>query len=161
MEAGMRIARTMLVATAAALLAAGASAHEVGVDRDAMQRRFQTMDDMMERTHGMRGPERHRMMREHMDMMDEQMGAMHGMYGGHGDRTMGPGTSGPGTSSPGMSSQTMNGQMGPGMMQRLGGAPGPQDGEVRPQMQERMDAMQRMMEQMLEQQKLMMGDEAQ
>ena len=149
----MTFGRTILVTAALAALAGDALAHETGVDRQAMHQRFESMDRMMEQAPGMHGVQLHAMMREHMAMMQQQMTGMHGMYGGHGGTMTGPG-SGPG----------MGSGMGPGMMQRHGdGAAAAPDGDMRAQiaaMHERLDAMQQMMEQMLDQQQLMLRDGA-
>lgn len=128
-----------LAAAAVVLSVAGtAAAHDVTIDRGAMNQRFEEMGHMMDRAPQMHGPARREMLHDHMRLMHEQMDAMHGMRMGHG---------GPGGPMMGQD-RAQSAQPGGDMPRRMGA------------MEERMDAMQRMMEQMLHQQELMLEDDA-
>lgn len=105
---------------------------------EQMDQRFQQMSTMMEQAQKAHGIQLTELMRKHMQLMQEQMQAMHSMMGTDG--MMGG-----------------NGMMGgTGMMGRAGSSNGAGNANTPAQMQARMDLMQRMMEQMLDQQKMMM-----
>jgi hypothetical protein len=96
---------------------------------EQMQERFQRMQTMMDQALQAKNPaERQKLMAEHMGMMQEQMGGMHNMMG-------------------------QGGMMG---QNQGGGALDPRGTPQMQMMQQRMDMMQRMIEQMVQQQQLMM-----
>lgn len=130
----MKYFASVLAAAAALVLAGTAIAHDVTVDRSAMDQRFDEMGRMMDRIPQMRGPDRREALHDHMHLMMRQMDAMHGMRGGHGGPMFGGAPGGQ------MSDSDLAGRMN--------------------SMQQRMDAMQRMMEQMLRQQEMLLEDEA-
>lgn len=121
-------------------------------DLDAMGRNMARMHELMEEAEEESDPaKRQQLLREHMDQMYDYMGSMHrGMWGGG---MMGPGAGG---------QHMMPGPRGQGMMQQQGGsAPQgnlPRRDQMSPDerlhlMEDRLDQMQLMMEQMLENQR--------
>lgn len=102
---------------------------------EQMDQRFQQMSTMMNEAQNAHGAQLTELMRKHMQLMQEQMQAMHSMMGGSG---------------------MMGGMSGPGMMGGSGSTGIDASKNMLAQMQARMDLMQRMMEQMLGQQKMMM-----
>jgi hypothetical protein len=92
--------------------------------------RFQRMDTMMNQAGDMRGGQRATMMRQHMQTMQSQMQAMHSMMGG--------------------------GMMGGGAKMKDNSAMTGNNTQILSRMQAWMDMMQKMMEQMIGQQNLMM-----
>jgi hypothetical protein len=125
-----------------------------------MQQQMLHMQEEMAKIHDTKDPkERLDLMREHAQSMQEMMQMMHGMMagqgmmGGHGGgmgmgmgmtsqgQMAAPGTGGPGTMGPGAMTPGVNAMMG-----RMG------------MMEQRMNLMQLMMDQMLEQQELLLED---
>lgn len=101
-----------------------------------MDQRFQQMNTMMGQAQNAHGAQLTELMQKHMQLMQEQMQAMHTMMGGSG---------------------MMGGRMGGnGKMGGTGSSSGAGNTNMLAQMQTRMDLMQRMMEQMVDQQKMMM-----
>lgn len=114
------------------------------VDFQGMQQRYQQMQALMNRAQTSQNPsERYDLMLQHSQLMQQQMQSMNGMMGGYG-----PGGS------------MMGGTMGGGMMGQGGVNRGyPQGATIQEQlnmMNDRINLMQQMMEQMLEQQRLML-----
>lgn len=131
-----------------ALAAAGVQAQKMpgGPGQPPM---FDQMDKKIDEALKSKGAERRAYMREHMGMMRDQMQAMRGMMGGGGQRP------GAGNMKPGQMGQ---GQMKPGQMGQ--GRMGPGGGQMAEHMQNRMDMIQRMMEQMQKQHEMMLEDDS-
>lgn len=111
------------------MLLASAAVHAQPAMMDSQaDQRFQMMDRMMSDAQKASGPERHKKMQAHMKAMQEQMQNMRPMMQG----MQSPGQGGTG----------------------LGMSPGA--GPDMSQMQQRMDVMQRMMEQMLKHEEMML-----
>jgi hypothetical protein len=120
------------------------------VDPQVMQQRFEQMQALMDQAQNSQNfSQRHNLMLQHMQLMQQQIQSMNGMMGGYG------------TGGSMMRGGTMGGaMMGGGMMGQGGNYP---EGQAREATQEqlinlnnRINLMQQMMEQMLEQQKLIM-----
>ena len=119
---------------AAVAQTAGGTGSQQTPSTQQMDQRFEQMGTMMGQAQNAHGPQRIQLMRKHMQLMQEQMQTMHSMMGGMAGGGMGAN----------------------GMMGGSGSSGGKGNADMLGHMQTRMDMMQRMMEQMLDQQKLMM-----
>ena len=152
----VKLRPTILLATILALSASASYAATPVNPPDQMQQRFDQMQTMMDQAQQATTPaDRQKLMTEHMAKMQDQMASMKGM--------MAPGgmMSGAGMmSGPGMKPGDMRpGGMNSGGMMPQGKGAAASDTNATSQiaaMQQRMNAMQNMMGQMLQEQKLMM-----
>lgn len=114
-----------------------------GPNMDRMQQRFENMDQMMGQARNSKDQgKRQRYIMQHMDMMQEQMRDMRGMMGGG---------MWPGGRQGNMDPDEMMGSGSRGGMMGSNGGPGNYQ-----MMEKRLDYMQRMMEQVIDQQRMMM-----
>lgn len=148
----LRAAATGILLLAVAGTAFGQMANSAGTGAAAMPHNFIRMQRMMDQANGAKSwSERMRLMQSHMALMQEQMGSMMGSMG----MAMKPGQH--------MGKGMMNGRPGQGMsggmMNRSAANPGDVQAQVNA-MQVRMREMARMMQQMLEQQKLLLQHQA-
>ncbi|MBI1220933.1 MAG: hypothetical protein GC186_20640 [Rhodobacteraceae bacterium] len=124
------IALLALSGSAAFAQTSGSTDKQSPMSIEQMDQRFQQMTTMMGSAQNAHGDQLTQLMQQHMQLMLDQMTAMHSMMAGGG---------------------MMGGQMaGQGNMGTSGNA------DALAQMKTRLDLMQQMMEQMLDQQKLMM-----